>query len=61
MTHYKNDWFIKGAKRLANGQRFIIGNNILASFLIYCIKSEIIGYDFKITVCKSVTKTILVP
>lgn len=59
MTHYKKDWFIKGAVRLINGKLFIIDTKILASFLIYCI--PVLGANFKITVHTKGYKSIIIP
>lgn len=50
MTHYKKDWFTKGAIRLAENKRFILSDHLLAEFLCYCNKSETIGPLFEVTV-----------
>lgn len=61
MTHYKNDWFIKGVTRLAQGKRFILDARLLPQFLCYCMKSEFIGATFSVRVTTHNGKSIIAP
>lgn len=61
MAHYKADWFLKGATRLAQGKRFILDSRLLPQFLCYCIKSEFIGPAFRVRVANFGSKAVIQP